>query len=176
MHARIKRKRTKLNPVRRVRKKIIDNEPLNEPSNELPGNKREFVSNRCSSLTKNGTRCKLNTLKGTKCWMHLMKEDNLRVKKSNLFAGNIKGNKIFGLFSGKKSITKNQKILPYTGKESSIPIQGDYVLQLGKNKWIDAYQSKDLAGLQMNAEMLIKQLKNVRVITLNFPKTEEIKQ
>ena len=83
MHARIKRKRTKLNLLRRVRKKIVDNEPSNEPSNERPPNKREFVSNRCSSLTKNGNRCKLNILKGAKCWMHLMKEDNLRVKKSN---------------------------------------------------------------------------------------------
>ena len=75
-----------------------------------------------------------------------MKEDNLRVKKSNLFPGNIKGNKNFGLFAGKKSINKNQKIIPYSGKESSSPIEGDYVLQIGKNKWIDAYQSNNLAG------------------------------
>jgi len=79
MHARIKkRKRAKLNPLRRVRKKTVDNEPLSE----YPPKQREFVSSRCSSFTKNGTRCKLHTLKGTKCWMHLMKEDNLRVKKT----------------------------------------------------------------------------------------------
>ena len=75
-------------------------EVLYDPS--LVPKQREFVSNRCSSFTKNGTRCKLNTLKGTKCWIHLMKEENLRVKHYNLFPSNTKGNKNFGLFSGKK--------------------------------------------------------------------------
>jgi len=186
MHARIKkRKRAKLNPLRRVRKKIVDIEPLNEPSTELPANKREFVSNRCSSLTKNGTRCKLHTLKGTKCWMHLMKEDNLRVKKSNLFPDNTKGNKNFGLFSGKKPFSKNQKIVPYSGLESSIPIQGDYILQTCENKWKDSYQSNNLAGFAnecRKADKTAKKCKgnnlkfseNRRNITVNFVSTKNI--
>jgi len=75
-----------------------------------------------------------------------MKEDNLRVKKSNLFSENSQGNKDFGLFSGKKQIPKNQKILAYTGEESTRPIRGDYVLEVSPNRFIDAYKSSDLAG------------------------------
>ena len=111
MHARIKkRKRAKLNPLRRVRKKIVDIEPLNEPSTELPANKREFVSNRCSGLTKNGTRCNLNTLKGTKCFQHLMKENNLRVKHSNLLLVTQKEIKILGYFQVKNHLAKIKKL------------------------------------------------------------------
>ena len=86
-------------------------------NNPSPLKQREFMSNRCSSFTKNGTRCKLKTLKGSKCWQHMLKEDNLRVKKSNLFSG-YTGR----LFSGKKPFSKNQKIVPYTGVESNVPI------------------------------------------------------
>jgi len=174
MTGRIKLKKRKRKRINEPRKKVVKNHGSslqiinNESSNELTPNKREFVSNRCSSLTKNGIRCKLNTLKGTKCWLHLMKEDNLRVKKSNLFPANTKGNKNFGLFSGKKSFSKNQKIVPYSGKESSIPIEGDYVLQIGKNKWIDAYQSNNLAGFANECRNADKYEKKCKGNNLKF--------
>jgi len=141
MPAQVKRtKRKILNPPKKEKRQQI--EPIEYPESR----QREFVSNQCSSKTAKGVRCKRKTLKGTKCWTHLMREDNLRVKKSYLFSENSQGNKNFGLFSAKKEIPKNKVIVPYTGIESQRPIKGDYVLEVNPYKFIDAYKSSDLAG------------------------------
>ena len=85
-----------------------------------------------------------------------------------MFPNNPKGNKNFGLFSGKKPFSKNQNIVPDSGQESNVPIEGDYVLQLGKNKWIDAYQSNNLAGFANECRNADKKAKKCKGNNLKF--------
>ena len=51
-----------------------------------------------------------------------------------------------GLFNAYKPIERNRIITPYTGTESTIPINGNYVLEVNKKKIINANRSTDIAG------------------------------
>src|SRR4051812_20331160 len=84
----------------------------------------------CEALTKAGKRCKNKTVKSTMCWVHLKQLKQLRIKQSKIPEANL------GLFTTKR-IKANQKIIDYTGKVYDHPVNGKYVLEVSKNKFID---------------------------------------
>ena len=53
---------------------------------------------------------------------------------------------VFGLFNGRKWRPKNTVITEYTGTKTSTPINGNYVLQVTKNKFINGNRSIDTAS------------------------------
>ena len=72
-----------------------------------------YKSNQCiAKADSTGERCKLRTARGRKCWHHTLRDDNLRVKKSNVPAAGL------GLFTGAKPMKKGASI-PYTGENLS---------------------------------------------------------
>ena len=77
----------------------------------------------CKATTLKQKRCKKMTRKTNQCWIHLLKNRNLRVKKSLI------PNAGFGLFAGKKTIKKNSSLGLYTGRKI-------------KNKKLDKYYPK----------------------------------
>ena len=68
-------------------------------------------STQCKGMTLNQKRCKKMTRKTNRCWIHLLKNRNLRVKKSLI------PNAGYGLFAGKKTIKKNSSLGLYTGRK-----------------------------------------------------------
>ena len=94
----------------------------------------------CKAFTKFGRRCKNRTLRSGYCQPHLQQLRNLRIKQSNI---NQAG---FGLFNGRKWRPKNSVIAEYTGSKSSTPINGNFVLEVSKNKFINGNRSIDTAG------------------------------
>ena len=74
------------------------------------------------------------------CQSHLIKCKNLRIGDSNIKEAGL------GLFVGHKAISRNRIIAPYTGTKSKNPINGNYVLEVTKNKFINANRSTDVAG------------------------------
>ena len=72
-----------------------------------------YKSNQCIAIADStGERCRLRTASGRKCWQHTLKQDNLRVKTSNVPAAGL------GLFTGAKPMKKGASI-PYTGENLS---------------------------------------------------------
>lgn len=70
-------------------------------------------SQQCVSNTLKEQRCRKRTAHTPKCWIHLAKQNNLRIKPSNIpSAGK-------GLFAWKKSIPRNTLISKYTGRKIS---------------------------------------------------------
>ena len=70
-----------------------------------------YKSNQCIAIADStGERCRLRTARGRKCWQHALKQDNLRVKPSNVKAAGL------GLYSGKKAIRKGTSI-KYSGEQ-----------------------------------------------------------
>lgn len=68
-------------------------------------------SQQCISNTIQRRQCKKRTAHTSKCWIHLAKEDNLRIKPSNIVnAGK-------GLFAYKKSFPAFKKLSKYTGRK-----------------------------------------------------------
>jgi len=65
---------------------------------------------------------------------------NLRIGKSNITDAGL------GLFSARKPIPRATIATEYTGIKSSNPISGNYVLQVGRNKWVNANRSIDIGG------------------------------
>ena len=61
--------------------------------------------------TLRNKRCLKRTAHTPKCWIHLAKQDNLRIKPSQI----INGGK--GLFSWKRAIQKGKIISKYTGRK-----------------------------------------------------------
>ncbi|CAB4007371.1 SET domain-containing [Paramuricea clavata] len=70
-------------------------------------------SQQCVSNTQKDVRCRKRTAHTEKCWIHLAKQNNLRIKPSNV-AGAGKG-----LFAWKKPITRGKLISKYTGRKLS---------------------------------------------------------
>lgn len=110
----------------------------------------EKACGQCTAITKKGTRCKLNTcVIGPKCWMHTLSENNLKVKQSHIKeAGK-------GLYA-QKGRSKNNDIVfkkdsvigEYSGKiltldeVNKMPVnKRTYILQHGKNRFIDAVKT-----------------------------------
>ena len=72
-----------------------------------------YKSHQCAAIAEStGQRCRLRTARGRKCWQHALKQDNLRVKQSNVAAAGL------GLFTGSKPMKKGASI-PYTGENLS---------------------------------------------------------
>ena len=69
----------------------------------------------CQAKTKAGKPCMNKTKKGNKCYIHLLHQDNLRIKKSNIPQANL------GLFSGKNKIPKGRFIVDYNGYKENEP-------------------------------------------------------
>ena len=67
---------------------------------------------RCTGKTKAGERCRNRTCRGKKCWQHAIKEDGLRVKKSEIPGAGM------GLFTAKR-FKAGEKIGNYTGEKLS---------------------------------------------------------
>jgi hypothetical protein len=67
-------------------------------------------SKQCISNTLLQKRCQKRTAHTPKCWIHLAKQDNLRIKPSNI----INGGK--GLYTWKNSIPRGRVISKYTGR------------------------------------------------------------
>ncbi len=117
---------------------------------------------RCNANTKAGVRCKKKTLRGDKCWMHLQLIDNLRIKKSQL------PNTGFGLYSGKSPIRKNSKVIEYTGNVSHHELSGPYVLEVSRNRFIDAANTKHTGGFANSCRTKDKKAKNCKGNNCNF--------
>lgn len=100
---------------------------------------RIVQSLQCIGLTLNGNRCKRKTRKGDECWYHLQKDQGLRIKKSTI------PNSGDGLFAAKE-FKKDSKVVDYLGEISQEAIQGPFVLELGKHKFVDAAESKYVGG------------------------------
>ena len=92
----------------------------------------------CIATAANGRRCKKRTCKSEKCWIHLKKEDGLRISSSTI------PGVIEGLFAA-KDFDRNEKIGNYKGMESTQRIGGDYVLQVSRNKFVDAKKTNSCA-------------------------------
>jgi hypothetical protein len=72
-----------------------------------------YKSNQCIAMADSTKqRCKLRTARGRKCRHHALRDDNLRVKSSNVAAAGL------GLFTGAKPMKKGASI-PYTGEDLS---------------------------------------------------------
>ena len=70
-----------------------------------------YKSNQCIAIADStGERCRLRTARGRKCWQHALKQDNLRVKSSNVTAAGL------GLFTGAKPMKKGARI-KYSGEQ-----------------------------------------------------------
>ena len=69
-----------------------------------------------------------------------MKFRNFRITDSNVRVAGL------GLFNAYKPIERNTIITPFTGIESTTPINGNYVLKVNKRKFINANRSIDIAG------------------------------
>ena len=65
---------------------------------------------------------------------------NLRIGKSNIADTGI------GLFSARKPIPRVSFTTEYKGTESSNPISGNYVSQVGQNKWVNSNRSINIGG------------------------------
>ena len=70
-----------------------------------------YRSNQCIAIADStGERCRLMTARGRRCWHHTLRDDNLRVKQSNVAAAGL------GLYSGKTAIKKGTSI-KYSGEQ-----------------------------------------------------------
>lgn len=87
-----------------------------------------------------GRRCKARTRRSKFCQAHLNIYQNLRITNSKL------PNAGLGLFCGDRKISKSQPIIEYTGTVFNEPVRGNYVLEVNKNKFINANHSTDVAG------------------------------
>ena len=73
------------------------------------------------------------------CQPNLMKFRNLRITDSNVRVAGL------GLFNAYKPIERNRIITPFTGTESTTPINGNYVSKVNKIKFLNANRSIDIA-------------------------------
>ena len=103
------------------------------------------MSIRCSATTARGTRCKLKTLKTDKCWVHLKKENNLRIKKSQIRGAG------YGLYAT-KNFRKKEKVAEYKGIETERKPTSRYGLQLRRNPplYMDALNAHSCSGRYCN--------------------------
>lgn len=97
----------------------------------------------CTAITNKRRRCKLKTCRSNLCWIHLDKERGLKISKSKLPDAGL------GLYTT-KTRGRNEKVTEYSGKVLSEE-QADsenpnnlYLLQIGRNKVIDASNPKEI--------------------------------
>jgi len=108
--------------------------------NVLRNPDRIQLSFQCKANTNRGYRCRNRTRRSEYCQPHLMKYKNLRITNSGI------KNAGLGLYNAYRPIRRHQRIIDYTGDESITPINGNYVLEVNKNKFINANRSTDIAG------------------------------
>jgi hypothetical protein len=105
-------------------------------------------SQRCVSNTLREERCHKRTAHTQKCWIHLAKQDNLRIKPSNVIVGGK------GLLSWKKTIQRGTIISKYTGRQCTKEQidqkygdgRADYALCNKHGKCVDANYTTDAAA------------------------------
>ena len=109
-------------------------------------------SQQCVSNTLKEQRCRKRTAHTPKCWIHLSRQNNLRIKPSNIpSAGK-------GLFTWKKSIPRNKLISKYTGRKLSKKEidrkykkgRADYAVCNSKGRCVDATYTTDAAARFVN--------------------------
>jgi len=102
-------------------------------------------SQQCVGHAKTGVRCQRRTAKTPYCWTHLLKEQHLRIKPSQIPQAGM------GLYTTIKR-PANRMIAPYTGRSivrSNDTYRGDYVVQLNDSspfRYVDANFTTDGAG------------------------------
>ena len=106
-------------------------------------------SQQCTGHTKTGARCKRRTARTSLCWTHLLKEQHLRIKPSQIPGAGM------GLYTTIRR-PPHRMIAPYTGRPITRPENtyiGDYVIQLNNAppyKYVDANHTTDAAGRYAN--------------------------
>jgi hypothetical protein len=121
----------------------IDNQSSNQQTPAIlsvTSSGRIGGSVQCSAKSHTGRRCRKRTLRSGLCHIHLLRDQNLRIKQSTVSQSGL------GLFTGNKPCTRNQNIVPYTGQTSSERINGDYVLEVNRRNFINANRHIDTAG------------------------------
>ena len=97
------------------------------------------VTGQCTGINKrNGIRCKRKTQRGPLCYAHLAINKGLKIKKSKIPKAGL------GIFAV-KPFKKNDIIAKYGGitvRTADPDFGGDYVLQLGANKYLDGDPKK----------------------------------
>ncbi len=87
-----------------------------------------------------GRRCKARTRGSKVCQSHLNSYQKLRITHSKIPEAGLV------LFSGERKINKNQQIVEYTGTVWNERSQGDSVLEVNKNKFINANHLTDVVS------------------------------
>lgn len=97
--------------VRNFLDKYVDNaEYRTFKRNLLRQNQSIRKSKQCTADTLHNKRCLKRTAHTAKCWIHLAKQNNLRIKPSQINNGGK------GLYSWKRAIPKGKTISKYTGR------------------------------------------------------------
>ena len=113
-----------------------------------PATKSVRTVQQCIGHTQSGSRCKRRTARTSYCWTHLLKEQHLKIKPSQI------PNTGLGLYTTIRRPARRM-VTPYTGRPIQRPentYTGDYVLQLNHSpqappyKYIDANQTTEAAG------------------------------
>ena len=86
---------------------------------------------RCEALKVGGGQCARRTcIYPRYCWQHAIQQYGLKLAKSGI------PNTGIGLYAT-RNIPPNTIIAPYTGAISTVPINGSYVLEINKRRFID---------------------------------------
>jgi len=112
-----------------------------------------MTCDRCTAITKNGTRCKLHTCRTLKyCWIHLKSIDGLQIKKSGI------PNADLGLFATKSFPYSKTRVDPtityYSARTiSDTPNRGsEYVLKVNdKPQYLDSWSPSNFVGRYINS-------------------------
>jgi hypothetical protein len=140
-----------MNQLLNAREVIRDFETSTTPTrlNAL-STKRVGKSVQCSAKAKTGRRCRKKTIRSGLCMTHLNRDQNLRIKKSNIPGAGL------GLFSGDKPIARYQTVVPYTGQFSPTEIRGDYVLEVNRKHYINGNRHIDTASFANDCRQVNK--------------------
>ena len=109
-------------------------------------------SQQCVSNTLKEQRCRKRTAHTQKCWIHLSRQDNLRIKPSNI------PNAGKGLFAWKKPIPRDTLISKYTGRKLSKKEldqkygkgRADYAICNRRGRCVDSTYTTDAAARFVN--------------------------
>ena len=101
------------------------------------------MCHRCTAITRRGKRCTRQTCHTGYCTQHLRLIEGLTIQPSHLSGAG------WGLFAA-RNFKKNETVALYTGVISTVPIEGDYVLQVNSKRYIDAKKTSSSAGRYAN--------------------------
>jgi hypothetical protein len=134
-----------------VENSVVENSVVEDSAVVAPD--RVIKSMQCQGRIRKGLgrRCKARTRRSKFCQAHLNYNKNLRITNSKI------PNAGLGLFCGDQWIKKNQQIIEYTGQVWNKPIQGKYVLEVNKRKFINANHSTDVASFSNDCRSLNRQ-------------------